>query len=80
MKYKDNSFYYISLFQGNDGPNTITSWSKNHDTSLNICMKKNQLLLAPLQYCTNGHRDQSTKSWTNVFREVYEYELTKGIH
>ncbi|CAC5422649.1 unnamed protein product [Mytilus coruscus] len=63
---------------GNDDPNQITSWSQNHDISLNLCMNKNQLLLAPLHYCTNRLRDQSTQSWTNVFREVYEYELTKA--
>ncbi|CAG2195935.1 unnamed protein product [Mytilus edulis] len=63
---------------GNDGTNQDTLWGKTYDISLLNCMSKNQLLLSPNNYCTNGREYRGIISWTNVFREVYNCHLTKA--
>lgn len=65
-----------------NGPRTGNlPWGNTYLNSLHTCMSKGLLLLAPLQYCTKDGRkyeNEGKTSWTNVFREVSECELTIG--
>ncbi|VDI72977.1 Hypothetical predicted protein [Mytilus galloprovincialis] len=66
----------IVLYLGNKD---IVSWGKTFESSLIRCISKNQLLLAPLHYCNkNGNPNEAVTSWTNVFRDVWNQQLTKA--
>ncbi|VDI13305.1 Hypothetical predicted protein, partial [Mytilus galloprovincialis] len=64
---------------GRCGNKDIGSWGKTFESSLIRCISKNQLLLAPLHYCNkNGNKNEAVTSWTNVFRDVWNRQLTKA--
>lgn len=62
------------IFLGNEQ----IMWGLKYSDSLNWCMSKGHLLLAPSNYCLT-HKDEGIVSWTNVFRLVKHYQVTKGI-
>lgn len=74
-----NSFFLFFFYQGRIGFNLVL-WEKTFTDSLDWCMSKDQLLLAPLNYCKmNKNKNKGVISWTNVFRDVWDRQLTKGI-
>lgn len=71
MAFLSTSFYLFVDDRSEVG------WNLSYSASKRRCLGRNQLLPQPDTYC-EGHEDESTITWTNVYRAEFEAKLTKG--